>query len=145
MSLNDPTSKMSKSNKAERSRILITDSAEKIKSKIASALTDSLPGISYDAATRPGISNLVDILSIFDDKGRSPEALAAHFSDLSPRQFKETVGDAVISGLEGIRERYETLLDTSNDRLDKVAKAGALKAQRNAEETMCLVRDAVGI
>lgn len=145
MSLNDPTSKMSKSNKSERSRILITDTPDEIKAKIASALTDSLPGITYDTATRPGISNLLDILSIFDAQGRNSEDLAQHFGDLSPRQFKETVTEAVISGLKGVRERYVALLDSRDNHLDIVAKEGARKAQKSSEETMCLVKEAVGL
>lgn len=145
MALNDPSSKMSKSSKSERSRILITDTPDQIRFKIGSALTDSLPGITYDTVTRPGISNLLDILSIFDTQGRSPELLARHFSDLSPRQFKETVTDAVVTGLKGIRERYIALLDSRDNYLDVVAKEGSRKAQKNSEETMCLVREAVGL
>lgn len=145
MSLNDPSSKMSKSNKLERSRILITDSPEQIKAKIASALTDSLTGISYDTKARPGISNLLDILSIFDPEARGPERLAMLFSDLSPRQLKDTVAEAVISGLKGIRERYTTLLDDRDNYLDNVAKLGARRASESAEETMCLVRESVGL
>jgi tryptophanyl-tRNA synthetase len=144
MSLNDPTSKMSKSNKSERSRILITDNPEEIKTKIASALTDSTPGITYDMATRPGISNLLDILSIFDAEGRNPERLAEHFADVSPRQLKEVVADAVVTGLKGIRERYLTLLDSRDNHLDTIAKEGARKAQKSSKETMCLVRGAIG-
>lgn len=144
MALNDPASKMSKSSKSERSRIVITDTPDQIRAKIASALTDSLPGITYDTTTRPGISNLLDILSIFDKKGRSPELLADHFGDLSPRQFKETVTEAVVTGLKGVRERYIALLDSSDNHLDVIAKEGARKAQKSSEETICLVKEAVG-
>lgn len=145
MSLNDPKSKMSKSNKSERSRILITDTPDQIKAKIASALTDSLPGITYDPDSRPGISNLLDILSIFDAEGRSPKLLVEQFGDLSPRQFKEVVTDAVVSGLHGVRERYMALLDSRDNHLDLIAKEGARKAQKSSEETMVLVKEAVGL
>ena len=145
MSLTDPTSKMSKSHKIARSRIMITDSPQDIKSKISSALTDSIPGISYDKNTRPGISNLLDILSIFDTDARSPSQLANDYSDLSPRQLKEMVSDAVISGLDGIRDRYSEFLGSNQSYLDKVESEGARKACESAAETMAIVREAMGM
>ncbi|KAH6975881.1 hypothetical protein BKA56DRAFT_617832 [Ilyonectria sp. MPI-CAGE-AT-0026] len=145
MSLTDPTSKMSKSHKSERSRILITDSAKDIKTKLGSALTDSIPGVSYDTTNRPGISNLLDILSIFDAQGRGPGQLADAYSDISPKQLKEMVTDAVITGLDGIRDRYLELLAKGDAHLDKIEAEGASKARESAEETMQLVRAAVGL
>jgi tryptophanyl-tRNA synthetase len=136
---------MSKSHKSERSRILITDSPEEIKAKIGSALTDSIPGVSYDPSTRPGISNLLSILSIFDSHSRTPQQLAEHHYDVSPRQLKEMVSDAVVSGLDGIRDRYRELLDAKNDYLLEVEAEGARRAQKSAQETMKLVKDAMGM
>ncbi|RSL95550.1 hypothetical protein CEP52_012031 [Fusarium oligoseptatum] len=144
MSLTDPTSKMSKSHKAEKSRILITDAPKDIKAKISSAKTDSIPGISYDPATRPGISNLLDILSIFDAEGRQAAQLAEAYSDLSPKQLKEMVSDAVITGLDGIRDRYLELVGKGDEYLDSIEAVGARKARESAEETMQLVRGAIG-
>ncbi|KAH7144662.1 hypothetical protein B0J13DRAFT_49150 [Dactylonectria estremocensis] len=145
MSLSDPTSKMSKSHKLERSRILITDSAKVIASKVGSALTDSISGVSYDISNRPGISNLLDILTIFDTQGRGPEELADAYRDISPKQLKEMVADAVITGLDGIRDRYLELLAKGDAYLDMIEAEGARKARANAEETMQSVRAAVGL
>ena len=145
MSLADPTSKMSKSHKSERSRILITDTPEDIQSKIASALTDSHAGISYDVATRPGISNLLDILSVFDAAQRSPQELADVHSQTHPRQFKAVVAEHIIQGLQGVRSRFLELLDSDSGYLDYVEVEGARKARENAKETMELVRSAVGL
>ncbi|KAM0550767.1 hypothetical protein ACHAPJ_008630 [Fusarium lateritium] len=145
MSLNDPTSKMSKSHKSEKSRILITDSPEDIKVKVGGAKTDSIPGISYDPATRPGVSNLLDILSIFDAEGRKGAQLAEQYSDISPKQLKDMVADAVIGGLDGIRDRYLGLLSQGDEHLDSIEAISAQKAQKSADETMQIVRDAVGL
>lgn len=145
MSLTEPTEKMSKSHKSEKSRILITDSPQEIKKKLASALTDSIPGISYDVTNRPGISNLLDILSIFDAQGRGPEQLANEYSDIGPRELKEMVTDGVVSGLHGIRDRYLGLLDAGDAHLDEIEAIGARKARQSAEETMQTVRSAVGL
>ncbi|KAL6695260.1 hypothetical protein J3F84DRAFT_394841 [Trichoderma pleuroticola] len=144
MSLTEPTSKMSKSHEAQRSRILITDSPQDIRSKIATALTDSTPGISYDPAARPGISNLLEIFSVFDTEGRSPAQLAQAYADASPKIFKEAVADALLTGLQGIRDRYLDL--SANDSyLDKIEQHGARKAQQSAKETMDIVKTAVGL
>ncbi|UZP35448.1 hypothetical protein NXS19_003264 [Fusarium pseudograminearum] len=145
MSLNDPTSKMSKSHKSEKSRILITDSPENIKAKIGSAKTDSIPGIAYNQAERPGISNLLDILSIFDIEGRKGVELAEQYNDISPKQLKDMVTDAVVGGLAGIRDKYLELLDKGDGYLDSVERIGAQKAQKSADDTMQIVRDSVGL
>lgn len=144
MSLTDPTSKMSKSAKAEKSRILITDTPEQIRSKIGSALTDSIPGVTYEPASRPGIANLLDILSIFDPHQRTASDIAKEHEMMSPKELKGMVSDAVIRGLQGIGERYTTLLSSGDGHLDRVAEHGAKKAQASAAETMDLVRSAVG-
>lgn len=144
MSLTEPTAKMSKSHPSARSRILLTDSAEYIKQKIAGAVTDSIPQISYDTAKRPGISNLLDILSIFDQQKRTPQELGQFYSDLSAKLLKDMVSDAVILGLEKIRLRYLDLLATGEDHLNRIEAEGARKAKQSAHQTMEIVRAAVG-
>ncbi|KAF4450597.1 tryptophanyl-trna synthetase [Fusarium austroafricanum] len=145
MSLTDPSSKMSKSHKSEKSRILITDSPEDIRSKIMSAKTDSIAGINYDSANRPGISNLLDILSIFDPEGRKSAELADQYNNASPKELKEIAVDAVVSGLDGIRDRYLSLLSKGDEHLDSIEAIGAEKARKSANDTMQIVRDAVGL
>ncbi|KHO00890.1 Tryptophanyl-tRNA synthetase [Metarhizium album ARSEF 1941] len=145
MSLSDPTSKMSKSHEMARSRILITDTPDEIRLKISSALTDSVQGISYDYALRPGISNLLTIFSMFDAEKRSPEQLAQAYRDIHPRVFKDMVSDAIILGLQSIRTRYTELIDGDTRYLDYVAAEGARKALHSAEETMSMVRTAIGL
>lgn len=135
---------MSKSHKSERSRILITDSAEEIRLKISSALTDSIAGVSYDPDSRPGISNLLEICSMFDAHSRSPSDLAHEFVHLTPKMLKECVADTIITGLDGVRSRYCKLMDREDGYLEKVEAAGAEKARKSAEETMDQVKTAVG-
>ncbi|KAF5724428.1 tryptophanyl-tRNA synthetase [Fusarium mundagurra] len=145
MSLQNPAEKMSKSSKSPKSRISIIDSPEEIKAKIKAATTDSIPGISYNREERPGISNLLDIMAIFDPEGRKAQELGEQYSDLSPKQLKEMVSDAVIGGLDGIRDRYTELLDKGDKHLDSIEAIGAEKACKSAEETMQVVREAVGL
>ncbi|MDH5373582.1 MAG: tryptophan--tRNA ligase, partial [Acidimicrobiia bacterium] len=73
MSLQDPTAKMSKSDGDPRGSVLLLDSADTIVKKIKSAVTDSGREIRYDRDEKAGISNLLDILSIYT--GRSVDGL----------------------------------------------------------------------
>ncbi|KAM3487854.1 hypothetical protein MY3957_008864 [Beauveria namnaoensis] len=96
----------------------------------------------YDAESRPGIANLLDILSIFDSEGRTAMQLAADF--ISPRELKAAVSEAVIRGMDGIGRRYKKLLEDP-EFLDHVAAEGGKNARQSADETMHLVREAIGI
>jgi tryptophanyl-tRNA synthetase len=145
MSLQDPASKMSKSSANPKSRILITDEPGDINRKVKAALTDMVDGISFDPIARPGVSNLLQLWAHFDRKQRSPQELATSHANLSFRDFKSKVADAIIEGVDGIRKRYYEVLNQDNGQyLDMVASKGAEKARANAEETMVLVREAVG-
>ncbi|KAI9881380.1 MAG: Tryptophan--tRNA ligase, mitochondrial [Pleopsidium flavum] len=146
MSLKEPLLKMSKSHEDPRSRILLTDRHEDIYSKIRLALTDSLSGVSYDPSSRPGVSNLIEIVHHLEGGATTCEELADEYSSLSMRQFKDMIADRVSSSLSHIRKNYERILKADDGRyLDAVAAQGALKASASAEETMVLVREAMGL
>src|SRR5699024_6660371 len=63
MSLQDPTKKMSKSDDNVRGFISMLDTPKQIEKKIKSATTDSEGIVKYDKENKPGISNLLTILS----------------------------------------------------------------------------------
>ncbi|KAM3434589.1 hypothetical protein NHJ13734_005932 [Beauveria thailandica] len=88
------------------------------------------------------IANLLDILSIFDSEGRNATQLAEDF--ISPRELKAAVSEAVIKGMDGIGRRYKKLLEDP-EFLDHVAAEGGKKARQSADETMHLVREAIGL
>ncbi|OCK82827.1 tryptophanyl-tRNA synthetase [Lepidopterella palustris CBS 459.81] len=146
MSLTRPHLKMSKSHEDPKSRILITDSRDQIAKKVNSALTDTIPGVTYDPVNRPGVSNLVDILFHVDESAApNSEALALDLKDLSMRALKEKVSDAVDRQLSVVRERYEEAMQEGNAQyLADIGEDGARRASASAEATMKLVRDAVG-
>jgi tryptophanyl-tRNA synthetase len=146
MSLAEPTKKMSKSDPKPKSRILLTDSKEEIHSKLKTALTDSIEGVSYDREKRPGVSNLVELMYHFDESAAaSPEALANDLKDLSMRALKEKVADTVDAGIKDIREKYEDLMGGDQKQLVEHAEDGARRAEEIAEETMKRVRNALGM
>lgn len=162
MSLQMPTKKMSKSDPDPTSRILLTDTPSEIHSKILKARTDSLTpslGITFDPVQRPGVSNLLQLLSHFDSQNRSAQEIAAQINaevgnqlggegEENPlRKLKERVSEVVQRELNPIRERYLELLQGDEGKeggyLDEVIKEGARKANESAERTMSRVRRAV--
>jgi tryptophanyl-tRNA synthetase len=146
MSLAEPTKKMSKSDPKPKSRILITDSREEIHGKLKTALTDSIEGVSYDRESRPGVSNLVDLMYHFNESlAASPEDLASDLKDLSMRALKERVADTVDMGIRDIRERYRELMNGDEKELVQHAQNGTQRAEEIAESTMQRVRNAMGI
>lgn len=144
MSLTEPHRKMSKSHADPKSRIYITDSPDEISRKIKSALTDSFPGLSYDPVARPGISNLVEIVSHLEE-AQSSEEVADDCRNLSIRAFKERVTKCIISRLSPIRDEYERLMDADKSQLlEDIAREGASAASTRAKATMDMVREATG-
>lgn len=143
MSLKEPNLKMSKSHSDPRSRILLTDSSEEICKKIKVALTDSEAGVTYDPIGRPGVSNLLELLSHFD--GRTCEDLVSEHRFSSLRALKETLANQISSKLAPIRERYLQLIADKGGYLDAVAEQGKHTARTNAQQTMSHVRNVMGL
>ena len=69
MSLTDPKKKMSKSSDPNNC-ISLFEEPEAIRKKIMSAVTDTGKTVKYSPKTKPGISNLITIYSLFSDRGR---------------------------------------------------------------------------
>jgi len=110
-----------------------------------SALTDSVNSVSYDPISRPGVSNLLQLLSYFSDDTKSPEELGEIYSGLGLGEFKALVSQTIAGALESIRTRYTDVIAEDGGRyLDYVEAKGAERARASAEATMAIVRDAVG-
>ena len=137
---------MSKSHSDPRSRIQLNDSSEEIASKIRLALTDSVAGVSYDPEARPGVSNLLDIMSYISPQGESPSQLAEKYSTLNMRAFKNEVTAYISASLHGIRKNYLRLIDSDDDHyLEDVAHEGSRKARVRAESTIKTVKQSLGL
>ncbi|KAF5861506.1 Tryptophan--tRNA ligase, mitochondrial [Aspergillus alliaceus] len=143
MSLKEPTLKMSKSHSDNRSRILLNDTPEDIHKKVKAALTDSDTNITYDPLLRPGVSNLIEILSHFD--GRSCNEIVIGYKSASLRALKEDLADQISGHLQGIREQYCSFMEDRSGYLDAVAARGAQAARANADVTMKQIRTAMGL
>jgi tryptophanyl-tRNA synthetase len=140
MSLQDVTSKMSKSDPDPDSRIDLIDEPDEITRKIKSAVTDSDRTVRYDWEHKPGISNLLVIFSL--SSGRSISELEEQYRDAGYGRFKEAVAEAVVERLTPIRTRYKALDDAE---VSHIMQKSALDARTKAEGTMVRVRKAVGL
>ncbi len=58
--------------------------------------------------------------------------------------FKKLVAGEVSHGLEGVRNEFTRVLG-EDGYIEEVARRGAVRARESAEETMVLVREAVGL
>ncbi|GAM88432.1 hypothetical protein ANO11243_064650 [Dothideomycetidae sp. 11243] len=146
MALDRPTLKMSKSHPNPKSRIQLTDSRDDIHKKIKVALTDSVEGVTYDPDTRPGVSNLLELLyHLSPSEVSSPAALVKDFEGMSLKALKTRVAEKVDETVAPIRDRYERIMSDGGRAVDDAAAMGAEKATASAEATMRLVREAVGL
>ncbi|RKQ85622.1 tryptophan--tRNA ligase [Brockia lithotrophica] len=139
MSLDDPTKKMSKSNPNDASRINLSDPPEVIRRKIRRATTDSGQEIRYDPEQKPGISNLLVLMSL--STGIPIPELESRYAGASYKTFKEDVAEAIVSVVEPLRDRALELLDSEVDRL---LAEGAERAEAKARVTLALARERMG-
>lgn len=141
MSLVDPTSKMSKSDENEFSRISLMDTPAKIKKAIMRATTDSDGVIKYDIENKPGISNLLSIYSAFT--GKTVESLEKEYDGAGYGTLKKDLVEVVVEYLAPIQEKYNEI--RHSDELVKILKDGAERADAIAQETMKRVKKNFGL
>src|SRR6056297_448911 len=140
MSLQDPESKMSKSDDNENGYILLNDSQDKIIRKFKRAVTDSIGEINY-GEEQPGIKNLLTIYSKLTDQ--PVEDILAQYSGKGYADLKNDTAEVVIEKLKPIREESEKLVKDKTY-LEKVYKDGAERAQYKAMKTLRKVHKKVG-
>lgn len=141
MSLTDPSKKMSKSDPNEKSCIYLLDSSSVIRKKIASAVTDSDNVIKYDPVNKPGISNLLVILSACTNK--QVEVLESELKNTNYADFKKIVADAVVSTLEPLQSKYYEYLNSPL--LDEILNKGRDKAIYTSNKMIKKVYHKIGL
>lgn len=139
MSLVDPSKKMSKSDPNPNGAIGILDTAEQIKKKISSAVTDSQNTIEH-SSTRPGISNLIDIYAQFTDL--MPTQVTEKFAGKGYREFKEDLVRVICETLIPLQNRYHELRES--DKLSEILKTGAEKSYAISHKKLQEVYEKVG-
>lgn len=140
MSLQDPESKMSKSDSNENSYVLITDSPDVIRRKFKRSVTDSIGVVNY-TDEQPGVKNLINIYSKISNI--KPEEIVSNYESKGYAKLKEDVAEVVIEELKPIQERIDYLLK-NKDYLEKIYKTGAQKAEVVANKTLKKAQKKVG-
>ncbi|SDU49844.1 tryptophan--tRNA ligase [Jiangella alkaliphila] len=138
--LQDPTAKMSKS-VAGSGLIELLDAPKTIEKRIKSAVTDTGREVVADAQNKPGITNLITILSAFS--GRSVAQIEQDFAGRGYGDLKKEVAAAVLDVVVPFQQRVQQLLDDPAE-LDAVLARGAQKAREVAAPTLATVYERVG-
>ena len=141
MSLQEPESKMSKSDKTVGGCIYLMDKPEVIMKAFKRAVTDSETQVRYDVATKPGVSNLMQIYSCAT--GKDYTEIEAEFDGKGYGDFKVAVGESVVEMLRLIREEAERL-QADKAYIESVYKDGAERAARVANRTLAKVYKKLG-
>jgi tryptophanyl-tRNA synthetase len=140
MSLQEPESKMSKSDSNDNAFILLMDRPDDIRRKFKRAVTDS-EGIVRFSDSQPGVKNLINIYSKITDK--TPDEIVALYEGKGYSEFKEDTAEVVISELKPLQEKIDYLLK-NKDYLEKIYVSGAEKAEAAARKTLRKVYKKVG-
>ena len=139
MDLQNPLTKMSKSDGSGAGLIQLLDDPEMITRKFRRAVTDSGTDVVYDPEAKPGVSNLLEILGAAT--GQSPAELAKGYTQYGP--LKSDAREAVIELLAPIQRRYRELLDDPGE-LAAMLRKGADKARAVAAVTLERAYRAIG-
>lgn len=141
MSLQNPTSKMSKSDENQNGNISVLDDPDTIMRKFKRAVTDSESQVRY-AAGKDGVNNLMGIYAAVT--GKSTEEIEREFDGKGYGDFKPAVAEAVIAELKPIQDRYyEIVADKAF--LEKTYREQAPRAQAIAQRTLSKVLKKVGL
>jgi len=140
MDLQEPTSKMSKTTSADTGIVFLLDDDATIARKFKRAVTDSDSTVRYDRESKPGVANLLDILSA--TTGEPVERLVDRYSQYGP--LKTDTADAVVALIAPIRDRYNDLLSDRGE-LARLVRVGNDRAQRVAAATLARVHTAIGL
>lgn len=140
-SLQDPTSKMSKSDPNENAVITLFDDSDTIRRKFRRAVTDCDTEVRF-SEDKPAISNLLTIYSL--TAGESIIQAQNRFAGCGYGVFKDAVADAVISVVEPIQTEQKRLA-ADKSYLESVLKKGAEQAEQIARRTLDKVYRKVGL
>jgi len=141
MDLQEPANKMSTTGGTEQGTILIGDQPDVIRKKFKSAVTDSGRDVRHDRAEKPGVSNLIEIMSVAT--GVQIAEIESRYDGAGYGQFKEDVGEAVVALLDPIRQRYDALRADERE-LQRLLATGAEKARKESEPTLAAMYDRMG-
>ena len=139
MDLQNPTAKMSKSVDDDSGVIYLLDDPSKIEKKFKRAVTDSETDVVFDRERKPGVANLLEILSAATNT--TPQKTAENYTRYG--DLKSASAEAVIAMLAPIQKRYHDLLSDRAELMRLIHK-GNERAQAVASVTLARAQKSIG-
>jgi len=144
MDLQDPSIKMSKSNKNEKGTIFVLDPVDVIADKIKKAKTDSLNKVKYDKEKQPGISNLMEIYSAMTGMSFA-EIEKAYANAENYGVFKNDLIKIVCDELSKLQAKYKEALEIYDSKLVPILKKNADECTKIVQAKTEKVYKAIGL
>lgn len=143
MSLRNGSSKMSKSDESDFTRINLTDDTDLITSKLKKAKTDpeALPSEIDGLEGRPEARNLVGIFAGLS--GRSEADVLAEYGGQGFGVFKPALAELTVSVISPISQKMNALLEDEAE-IDKILAKGADRARAISAPILAQVKDIMG-
>ncbi|WP_043265748.1 tryptophan--tRNA ligase [Streptomyces sp. CT34] len=139
--LQDPTIKMSKSASSPKGIVDLLDDPKVTAKKIKSAVTDTDTVIRFDREAKPGVSNLLTILSTLT--GQDIPSLERSYEGKMYGALKTDLAEVMVDFVTPFRDRTQEYLDDP-ETLDTILAKGAEKARAVAAETLATAYDRIG-
>jgi tryptophanyl-tRNA synthetase len=117
------------------------DPPDIVRKKFKSAVTDSGTDVRHNPDAKPGVSNLIEIMSVATDE--TIEAVEARYDGGGYGHFKDEVGEAVASLLQPIAARYQELRADPAE-LERLLARGAQKAREASAPTLEQIYERMG-
>ncbi|MCF3177449.1 tryptophan--tRNA ligase [Streptomyces sioyaensis] len=140
--LQDPSIKMSKSASSPKGIIDLLDDPKVTAKKVKSAVTDTDTVIRFDREAKPGVSNLLTILSTLT--GTSVPDLERSYEGKMYGALKTDLAGVMVDFVTPFRDRTQEYLDDP-ETLDAILAKGAEKARAVAAETLATTYDRLGL
>jgi tryptophanyl-tRNA synthetase len=140
MNLQDPGSKMGKSDDVSSGIVYLLDEPDVVRRKVLRAVTDSGREVEYDRKAKPGVANLLEILAACT--GQEPGALAGRYDSYGA--LKKDAAEAVVELLRPLQARHAELC-ADPGYVDGVLRAGAERARGLARPRVDAAYRGVGL
>ncbi len=139
--LQEPERLMSTSAGNPQGVVRMIDEPDVVRRKFKTAVTDSGREIKHDVNAKPGVSNLIEILSVAT--GDSIEDIEGRYNGAGYGQFKEDVAEAVVELLAPYQQRYNELRADEGE-LRRLLAVGAEKAREASAPTLATMYERMG-
>lgn len=138
--LQNPLSKMSKSEENSAGVLFLLDDEKTLRKKISRSVTDSLGVIAYHDE-QPGVKNLLNIYALL--RGETIEQSLQHFNGAGYKILKDDVTAAVLDTLLPLQKQVKEYMDDPHS-LMKIYREGAERAREVAAKTLKDVKEKIG-